>query len=536
LWREERGTALARGRLVIAQAWTVASVGMEAQLVRVEARAVRGIPGFDVLGVHESTAREARYRIRAALAAARVCIADVAIVVNLVPADVRKCGATFDVAMACAVAAAVGAVPAAALEGVCLFGELSLSGELLEPRGVMAPWVCAMELGMRRGILPASVVQSRWLLHCTPADADVGLASSLVELFEALRGRTALRRWRIEEERARTPVSDPSAEGSEGASVDLAHVTGQPLGRRALEVAAAGGHNICFVGPAGAGKSMLARALPSLLPAVGDGEAIEIARVYGAAGLPLPVRGGAVVRPFRAPHHTASDVALVGGGDRVRPGEVSLAHGGVLFLDELPELRRNALEALRQPLEDGMVSISRARCTYTFPARFRLVGAMNPCPCGYASVGDDRCRCSRQRIDSYLGRVSGPLMDRLDLCVRVASDPAATTLDGAFGESSAEVRQRVGAAYEVQRSRRAEGTVEAPSNALLSREELLRVAKPPARAVAELETTARAQGWSTRSMLRVLRVARTLADLDGHTDVRPHHVHEAMGLRGERHG
>jgi magnesium chelatase family protein len=505
---------------MLATALGATLIGLQAHPVRVEVRAMRGPPCFELVGLAEAAVRESRVRVRSALALVGVDIGECQIVVNLAPGDVRKTGSGFDLAIAAAVAGALGAVPRDEIAQILLVGELSLEGSLQPLRGVLPQLLGARARGVRHAVVPRANAAEAALVD----GMDVRTAASLADVLDALRGKTELPA--AAREGPEVPLRADDVE-------DLADVRGQITARRALEIAAAGGHNLAMIGPPGAGKTMLARRLPGLLPPLSTDEALEVTAIQSIAGLLRVASGGlSRRRPFRAPHHTVSEVGLVGGGgEGPRPGEVSLAHHGVLFLDELPEFRRGALEALRQPLEDGVVSISRAHGKATFPARLLLVCAMNSCPCGSLGDGTGRCACSPERVRAYRAKMSGPLLDRIDVHVVLPPVDATALQSSTRGEPTEAVRARVEAARAIQSDRARRGLVRSTTNAALSPREIEQAA-PLCQAGARMLSGAMERlALSARAYGKVLRVSRTVADLEASSDVRPHHVAEAIGLR-----
>ncbi len=480
--------------------------GMSAPEVVVETHLANGLPAFSLVGLPDTEVREARDRVRAALQTAGYEFPQQRITVNLAPAELPKEGGCFDLPIALGILAASGQLKAAALAGYEFAGELSLSGELRPVRGALAFAWQAGRSG-RRLVLPLQSAQEAARVE----GVEVLAADSLLAVSAHLEGRAAL-------------APPPPCAADDGPEYpDLAEVKGQARARRALEVAAAGLHSLLMVGPPGSGKSMLAARLPGLLPPLDGRAALESAALQSIEGHFDPRRWRR--RPFRHPHHSASAAALVGGGAHPRPGEISLAHEGVLFLDELPEFDRRVLESLREPLESGQVTVSRAARRATFPARFQLVAAMNPCPCGH--LGDPRhaCRCTPDQVARYRGRLSGPLLDRLDISLEVPALAQHELLDAPAGEGSAAVRARVERAWALQQAR------QPGPNARLSAGEVERICAANDATRALLASAIERLGLSARGYHRVLRVARSIADLAGCETIAPAHVAEAIQYR-----
>jgi magnesium chelatase family protein len=483
--------------------------GVHAPLVTVEVHLSGGLPAINIVGLPEAEVRESRDRVKAALQNAAFEFPQRKVTINLAPADVPKESARFDLPIAIGILAASGQVPAEALKEYEFAGELALTGELRPVRGAFAMALQSRADG-RTFVLPAQSAQEA----ANVPTAQILGPKTLLEVVAHLHGREKL------------PFASVNASAqatSQTTYPDLNEVKGQAHAKRALEIAAAGRHSMLMIGPPGTGKSMLAQRLPGILPPMTDDEAMESASVLSLIGKFRAERYGE--RPISTPHHTASAVALVGGGSEPRPGEISISHKGVLFLDELPEFDRKVLEVLREPLEAGKIHISRAARQAEFPADFQLIAAMNPCPCGYLGHASSRCRCTPDQVLRYRGKISGPLMDRLDLQIEVPSMPAQDMMKAADGEDSAAVRVRVIAAVERQLARQNK-----PNSRLSPKEIDTHCALDDAAAKLMASAIARL-GLSARAHHRILRVARTIADLAGAAAISTAHVAEAIGYR-----
>jgi magnesium chelatase family protein len=504
---------------MLAQVLSGAILGVDAYLVHVEVDLARGLPSMSVVGLPEGAVREGRERVTAAMHNSGFEIPPRKIVINLAPADIRKEGSAFDLPIALGLLAATQVIPPNALAGVCCVGELGLDGELRPMRGALSLAQRCSRERIRVLIVPKANGEEAAVIE----EIDVRPASHLSDVVGYLRGEKEVPRRCVDV--ARMFASEPAE-----FDIDYGDVRGQEHAKRALEVAAAGGHNVLLVGPPGSGKSMLARRLPTILPPLTRAEALEATRIHSVAGRLRPNQGLIRQRPFRAPHHSISDAGLVGGGSTPRPGEASLAHNGVLFLDELPEFRRNVLESLRQPIEDSLVSIGRARLTVSYPARFMLIAAMNPCPCGFHGDGRNRCTCYDAQVERYLARISGPLLDRIDLHVEVPAVHPRELAQREPGEASVKIRERVIDARARQLDR-FEGNTGVFANAHMGPREIREFCRIDSDGEGLLRAAMQRLGLSARAYHRVLRLALTIADLTGADHIASAHIAEAIQYR-----
>lgn len=493
-----------------------AVIGIDAYIVEVEVDIAQGLPAFATVGLPEGAVRESKERVKAAIKNSGYHFPSDRITVNLAPADIKKEGSAFDLPMALGILAATGLVPESFYQERLFLGELALDGLIRPVRGVLPMAIAARDLGLKGIFLPPGNAPEAAVVD----GVEIYPVDTLSRLIEALRGDSKISPFKAE-----INSSDAISEYE----LDFRDVQGQQNVKRAMEIAAAGGHNLIMIGPPGSGKTMLARRLATILPNLNFQESLETSKVYSVMGLMPKGRGLITCRPFRAPHHTVSDAGLIGGGQNPKPGEVSLAHNGVLFLDELPEFKKNVLEVLRQPMEDGHVTISRANSTVTYPANFMLVAAMNPCPCGFLGDPKRECTCSLVQIRRYRAKISGPLMDRIDMHLEV---PAVTYKDLSSrqeGTSSTEILERVMVARAVQAERLKGKKIH--TNAGMSTRHIKSLCKINERSSSLLEKAMERFGLSARAHARILKIARTIADLENHTEIGEAHVAEAIQYR-----
>jgi magnesium chelatase family protein len=501
---------------MLSNVYSSSVIGIDAYIVEVEVDISRGLPSFSTVGLAEGAVRESKERVKAALKNSGYHFPTDRITVNLAPADVKKEGSGFDLPIAIGILTATGLILHSALNDHLTIGELSLDGGIRPIKGALSMAIMAKELDLKGIYVPSENAMEAGVVK----GIDVYPCNTLSQLVQSLNGMECISPIEISRDHIVNHIDY---------DIDFSDVCGQENVKRALEIAAAGGHNLLMIGPPGAGKTMLAQRLSTIIPSLTFEESLETSKVYSVMGIMPKSQALITAKPFRAPHHTISDAGLIGGGQTPKPGEVSLAHNGVLFLDEMPEFRKNVLEVLRQPMESGIVTISRANSTVTYPANFILVGAMNPCPCGFFGDPKRECTCSYREIRRYRARISGPLMDRIDIHIDVPSVPFKDLTGTGQGQSSSDIRQRVIAARKIQEKRLHKTKIH--TNAMMKSRQIRKFCQIDEKSNSLLEMAMEKFGLSARALSRILKISRTIADLAGSQEIEQAHLAEAIQYR-----